>query len=109
MTGFGLPSSAPWTSGSVAPCDGLPNSEMSAPAMKVRPAQISTIALTAGSAAACWTPSRRPSRTSADSALTGGELMVSTAISPSRVRSVTALMAVIARLPFNLPAGLMLK
>jgi hypothetical protein len=36
-------------------------------------------------------------------------LIVSTAISPSRVRSVTALMAVIARLPFNLPAGLMLK
>ena len=43
--------------------------------MKVRPPQISTIALTAGSASACLTPSRMPSRTAAESALTGGELM----------------------------------
>ena len=82
------------------PCGGLPNSEMSAPAMKVRPSQISTMALTAGSAAACAMPSLRPSRTLADSALTGGELSVSTAMSPSRVRSVTALMAAILRAPF---------
>ena len=38
--------------GKVAPFGGLPNSEISAPAMKVRPAQITTMALTAGSAAA---------------------------------------------------------
>ena len=76
---------------------------MSAPAMKVRPAQIRTMALTAGSAAACCAPSRRPLRTSADNAFTGGELIVRTAISPSRVRSVTALIAAIARFLFNLP------
>ena len=47
----------------------------------------------------------RPSRTSAESALTGGELIVRTAMSPSRVRSATELMAGIGRFLFNLPAG----
>jgi hypothetical protein len=69
---------------------------MSAPAMNVRPAQISTTALIAGSAAAAAIPSERPSRTSADSALTGGESSVSTPMSPSMVRSATALIAVMA-------------
>jgi hypothetical protein len=42
---------------------GLPNSVMSAPAMKVRPRQPITIARTAASASARRTPSSRPSRT----------------------------------------------
>src|SRR5580700_4051054 len=103
IIGLGFFSSAFWISGTDAPFDGLPNSEMSAPAIKVRPVQIRTMALTAGSAAACCAPSRRPLRTSADNAFTGGELIVRTAISPSRVRSVTALIAAIARFLFNLP------
>src|SRR5450759_4347264 len=97
MTGLGPPSSAAWISDSVAPFAGLPNSEISAPAMKVRPAQITTMALTAGSPAAAWTPSRMPLRTSAERALTGGESIVSTAISPSGLRSVTELIEAIAR------------
>ena len=39
-------------------------------------------------------PSDKPSRTPAERALTGGELSVSTAISPSWLRVVTSLMAV---------------
>ena len=55
---------------------GLPNSVMSAPAMKVRPAQVSTMPLIAGSATAALMHSRIPPRTAALSALTGGLLTV---------------------------------
>src|SRR6516165_3456904 len=103
MIGFGPPSRTPCSSGKVAPFGGLPNSAISAPAMKVRPAQITTMALTSGSAAALATPSRSPLRTSAESALTGGELIVTAAISPARDRSVTEFTAVIAH-PLRLPA-----
>src|SRR5690348_8009097 len=80
-------------------CGGLPNSVMSAPAMKVRPSQISTMALTAALPNACCMPLMMPSRTCCDSAFTGGELTVSTAISPSTARSVTALIAAIGTSP----------
>jgi hypothetical protein len=72
---------------------------MSAPAMNVRPSQISTTALTAASAIACCMPLTMPSRTCCDSAFTGGEFTVSTATSPCAVRSVTALIAPIVGLP----------
>src|ERR1700733_8545099 len=55
---------------------GLPNSVMSAPAIKVRPAQVRTIALISGSAMALFMHSRIPPRTAALSALTGGLLTV---------------------------------
>jgi len=51
---------------------GLPNSVMSAPAMKVRPPQVKTIALISRSAIAFFMHSRMPPRTAALSALTGG-------------------------------------
>ncbi len=95
MTGLLAFSIASSTSGRVGGLGGLPNSEMSAPAMKVRPAQISTIALTAPFASAASRPRLIPSRTFAESAFTGGELILTVAISPSISSSVTALMAVI--------------
>src|SRR6201998_1064532 len=55
---------------------GLPNSVMSAPAIKVRPAQVRTIAFISGSAMALFMHSRIPPRTAALSALTGGLLTV---------------------------------
>src|ERR687893_816864 len=55
---------------------------MSAPAMKVRPAQAMTTALTAASAVARSSASRMPSRTAAERAFTGGEFTVMTATSP---------------------------
>src|SRR5437588_1575693 len=51
---------------------GLPNSVMSAPAIKVRPAQVRTIAFASGSAIARLMQSRMPPRTAALSAFTGG-------------------------------------
>src|SRR3954470_5439029 len=93
MTGFGAFSIAACVAGSDAPLGGFPNSVMSAPAMKVRPSQISTMALALGLAPAFSIPSLMPSRTAAESAFTGGEFTVSTAMSPSRLRSVTELMA----------------
>src|SRR6202158_5631525 len=56
--------------------DGLPNSVMSAPAMKVRPSQVSTIAFTSGLAITLLMHSRIPPRTAALSAFTGGLLTV---------------------------------
>jgi len=56
---------------------------MSAPAMKVRPAQTSAIALTASSARARSIPALMPARTAWLSALTGGLSTVMTATSPS--------------------------
>src|SRR6202158_4249106 len=55
---------------------GLPNSVMSAPAIKVRPSQVRTIAFTSGSAIALLMHSRIPPRTAALSAFTGGLLTV---------------------------------
>ena len=69
---------------------------MSAPAMKVRPPQMMTMALTAPFASAASTPRLRPSRTACDSAFTGGEFIVTTPISPSMTRSATELMAAMA-------------
>ena len=54
-----------------------------------------TIALTAAFASAAPTPWLRPSRTACDRAFTGGELIVTTPISPSMTRSATELMAAI--------------
>ena len=56
-TGFGELSIISWTSKRLAPFWAPPNSEMSAPAMKVRPAQIRTMAAAAGSAMAALKPS----------------------------------------------------
>ena len=68
----GLPSMTSSTSWRPGSFGGWPNSVMSAPAMKVRPAQAMTTAPTPWSAAACRTPSRSPSRTPWLKALTGG-------------------------------------
>ena len=84
ITGLGEFSIASCTSNRLAPFCAPPNSVMSAPAMKVRPSQISTIALAPASSAAAFMPPARPSRTLADKAFTGGELSVITPTSPSR-------------------------
>src|ERR1700687_2994018 len=63
---------------------GLPNSVMSAPAMKVRPAQVSTLAFTSGSAMALFMESIMPPRTAALSAFTGGLLTVTMATTSRR-------------------------
>ena len=77
--GFGLFSIATSTSCRPGGFGGLPNSVMSAPAIKVRPAQVSTIAFTSGSAMALFMHSRMPPRTAALSAFTGGLLTVTMA------------------------------
>src|SRR2546425_4901043 len=86
-TGLGLCSMTSRTSWRIGSFGGLPNSVMSAPAMKVRPAQAMTTASTPGAAAAWLIPSRKPRRTPWLSALTGGLLTVRTAIRPRRSRS----------------------
>src|SRR5580704_3663351 len=63
----------------------LPNSLMSAPATKVRPPPIRTTALTPSSCASRSNASEIPSGTPGPSALTGGLLMVMTAMSFSLV------------------------
>src|SRR5436305_1797280 len=82
-TGFGQFSSAEITSPRLGGCGGLPNSVMSAPAMKVRPPQVSTIAFTSASEAAVFTFSKMPRRTAAESAFTGGLFTVTMAIAPA--------------------------
>ena len=67
-------------------CGGLPNSVMSAPATKVRPAPVSTIASTLASSRAAMTLSMMPWRTPWRSAFTGGLSMVMMATLPSRRR-----------------------
>src|SRR6058998_3309890 len=94
MIGFGLCSISARTSWRPGSFGGLPNSVISAPAMNVRPAQVTTTAPTAASAVARVTPSRRPWRTCWLSALTGGLLTVSTAMRPRRSRSTDWVMAV---------------
>src|SRR6476661_5585305 len=83
-TGFGEFSISESTSLRPGGFGGLPNSVMSAPAMKVRPAQVSTIAFASGSAIARLMPSRIPPRTAALSAFTGGLLTVMTATASLR-------------------------
>src|SRR5438874_70101 len=60
MIGFGEFSIRTSTSARPGGFGGLPNSVMSAPAMKVRPAQVSTIALTSASAIALFMHSKVP-------------------------------------------------
>src|SRR3981189_2188396 len=74
--GFGDSSIPVRTSCRAGGFGGLPNSVMSAPAIKVRPAQVRTIAFTSGSAIALFMQSRIPPRTAALSAFTGGLLTV---------------------------------
>src|SRR5258705_2113572 len=88
MIGFGEFSIRVSTSCKPGGFGGLPNSVMRAPAIKVRPPQVSTIAFTSGSAMALLMPSRIPPRTAALSAFTGGLLTVTVAI-PSRLSSLT--------------------
>src|ERR1700723_2149626 len=76
ITGFGEFSISANTSCRPGGFGGLPNSVMAAPAMKVRPAQVSTIAFTCASAIALLMQSRMPPRTAALSAFTGGLLTV---------------------------------
>src|SRR6202171_6504132 len=84
MIGFGEFSIATSTSCRPGGFGGLPNSVMSAPAMEVRPGQVSTIAFTAGSAIAAFMQSRIPPRTAALSAFTGGLLTVTMAMTSRR-------------------------
>src|SRR3981081_3875605 len=88
MIGFGEFSIAVSTSGRPGGFGGLPNSVMSAPAMKVRPPQVRTIAFTSGSAIALVMQSRIPPRTAALSAFTGG-LSIETMPITSRHSSLT--------------------
>ena len=99
MTGFAIASIGSSRSISVGASIGLPNSLMSAPAMKVRPAQIITIALIAASADAASSPSAMPSRRTCESALTGGLSRVSSPISPSFVSVAASLMRVMLKVP----------
>src|SRR3977135_1784078 len=84
MIGFGEFSIPVSTSCSPGGFGGLPTSVMSAPAMKVRPAQVSTIACTSGSAIALLMHSKIPPRTAALSAFTGGLLTVTMAMTSRR-------------------------
>ena len=59
---------------------GPSSSVMSAPAEKARPAPVSTMALTAGSAAAFVSPSAMPTRLAKPRPLTGGLFIVTTAM-----------------------------
>ena len=93
-TGLLQPSMASCTATRLGSCEGLPNSEMSAPAMKVRPAQISTAARAEASASTASNAAFSPARTLAESAFTGGESRVTTATPSSIARSVTSLIAV---------------
>src|SRR5665213_1034176 len=83
-TGFGESSmrkmnSASWAGG-LSPATILLNSRMSAPAIKVFPAPITTMASTAASATAALTPAAIPSGTPGLRALTGGLSIVITAM-----------------------------
>src|ERR1700687_1315850 len=86
--GFGEFSITVSTSCSPGGFDGLPNSVMSAPAIKVRPPQVRTIAFTSGSAMARLMQSKMPPRTAALNAFTGG-LSTVTMATTSRRSSLT--------------------
>src|ERR1700731_1969062 len=84
MIGFGEFSISVSTSCRPGGFGGLPNSVMSAPAIKVRPSQVSTIAITSGSAIARFMQSRIPPRTAALNTFTGGLLTVTMATTSRR-------------------------
>src|ERR1700687_2298951 len=84
MIGFGEFSISVSTSWRPGGFGGLPNSVMSAPAMKVRPSQVSTIAFTSGLAITLLMHSKIPPRTAALSAFTGGLLTVTMAMTSRR-------------------------
>ncbi len=94
--GFGDLSSATITCCNEGSSFGLPNSVMSAPAKKVRPAQASTIALTASSDVNASSALTRPSRTTWPSALTGGLSDSIIPISPSTHDEMVSFVCVIA-------------
>ncbi len=75
------------TSFRFGPEGGLPNSRMSAPAMKVRPPPITTIASMPPSLPKASMPSLIPLRTAAASAFTGGLLIVRMPMRPWVERS----------------------
>src|SRR6202051_2018164 len=79
---------------------GLPNSVMSAPAIKVRPPQVRTIAFTSGSAMALFMHSRIPPRTAALSAFTGGLLIVTMATTSRRSSLTTSFTRFSLGIPF---------
>src|SRR5512138_547802 len=95
MTGFDAFSIAASTSRRFGDLSGLPNSLISAPAMKVLPSHMSTMACTAESATARFTLSTMPSRTACEIAFTGGEFTAMTAMFSSTMRVVTELTAAI--------------
>jgi hypothetical protein len=72
------------TSGSDGSTGGLPNSRMSAPAMKVLPSLTISTAFASASASACSMAANKPWRTAALSAFTGGLLTVTTSTWPCR-------------------------
>src|SRR6202795_4109335 len=86
--GFGLLSIATKASCRPGGFGGFPNSVMSAPAIKVRPPQVRTIAFTSGSAMALLMQSKMPPRTAALNAFTGG-LSTVTMATTSRRSSLT--------------------
>ncbi len=90
--GLTAPSSLSTRSGRCGGTGGFPNSDTSAPAMKVRPAQISTTARTEGSASRAATDSQRPWRRAWLRAFTGGLSTVTTAI-PSACSTLTILIS----------------
>ena len=88
------------TSPRLGDCGGWPNSLMSAPAKKVRPAQAITTASTDASSPARRSAATSPARTACFSALTGGLSAMTIAMPPSRRRSTLALILPIPSLPF---------
>ena len=84
VQGFFAASMRATRSGRCGGCGGLPNSVTSAPAMKVRPAQIRTTASMAGSASSVSAASQRDWRRAWERAFTGGLSTVTTATRPSR-------------------------
>src|ERR1700722_4676127 len=100
MIGFGLFSIATKASCRPGGFGGLPNSVMSAPAIKVRPAQVRTIAFSSGSAMALFMHSRIPPRTAALSAFTGGLLIVTMATTSRRSSLTTSFTRFSLGIPF---------
>ena len=88
-TGLADASSAEQTSGRIGATGGFPNSVMSAPATKVRPAQARTIAPMSLSSLASAIALTTPSRTAWPAALTGGLSIRMTPTAPSRIRLTT--------------------
>src|SRR6266704_3651313 len=74
-------------------CGARSNSRISAPAQKLLPAHASTIARTVLSAIAPSSAATSPTRTSFDSALTGGWSIVISATAPSRESDTTGALA----------------